>query len=66
MSINREEREQAPALVVDRWNSWVRVWFPDSGDMHWVNLDETEYEPLDESDSEEPAASPERRLRDRI
>ncbi|MCP3917109.1 MAG: hypothetical protein GY711_16295 [bacterium] len=28
------------ALVVARWNAWVRVWFPDTDETTWVNLEE--------------------------
>lgn len=31
-------------LVVERWNSWVRVLDPQSGATRWVNLAETEFE----------------------
>ena len=36
----------APAMVVARWNSWARVWFPDTQESMWVNLDEVGYEAL--------------------
>ena len=32
------------ALVTARWNSWVRVWFPDTDETTWVNLDEVGFE----------------------
>ena len=39
---------QQPALVLARWNSWVRVWLPASGEIRWVDLGETAFEPLSE------------------
>ena len=33
------------ALVLARWNSWVRVYWPDTGETAWVDLAETEFEP---------------------
>ena len=39
---------QAPALVLERWNSWVRVFLPQNGEIRWVNLQEIGYEPLPE------------------
>ena len=50
---SEQQPECAPALVVDRWNSWVRVWFPDSGDLTWINLDEHRFEVLSDSPDEE-------------
>ncbi|MCB9915480.1 MAG: hypothetical protein H6828_10075 [Planctomycetes bacterium] len=35
----------ARALVVDRWNSWVQVWFPDTGEREWINLAERGFAP---------------------
>ncbi len=32
-------------LVVQRWNSWVRVLDTESGLTRWVNLAETRFEP---------------------
>jgi hypothetical protein len=32
-------------LVIERWNSWVRVLDPESGTTRWVNLAETQFEP---------------------
>lgn len=31
-------------MVVERWNSWVRVLDPESGATRWVNLAETQFE----------------------
>ena len=28
----------AAALVLARWNSWARLWFPESGTTTWVDL----------------------------
>ncbi len=39
--------EATPVQVVDRWNSWVRVLFPETGETTWVDLSETDYRPLD-------------------
>ena len=32
------------ALVLARWNSWVRLYFPKTGDVLWVDLREVGYE----------------------
>lgn len=48
----QEELEEAvppvpgAALVVQRWNSWVRVYYPDTDESEWVNLAEVEFEPV--------------------
>ncbi|HIF41249.1 MAG TPA: hypothetical protein EYQ74_09140 [Planctomycetes bacterium] len=34
------------ALVVARWNAWARLWFPETGEAAWVNLDEFDFTPL--------------------
>ena len=34
------------ALVVARWNSWVRLYWPDTGRIEWVDLRETPFENL--------------------
>ena len=34
------------ALVVARWNAWARLWFPETGEAVWVNLDELDFTPL--------------------
>ena len=39
------------ALVVERWNAWVRVRFPDSGETAWVNLDEVGFQTVPGSGS---------------
>jgi hypothetical protein len=31
-------------LVLERWNSWVRVLEPVSGTTHWVDLSDTGFE----------------------
>jgi len=38
---------QSPALVLQRWNSWVRVFLPDSGETRWVDLGETAFQRMD-------------------
>ena len=32
------------ALVLARWNQWVRLYFPATGDVLWVDLREVGYE----------------------
>lgn len=39
--------QHEPAMVLERWNSWVRLYFPSSGGSGWINLDEVDYEILD-------------------
>lgn len=39
------------ALVVDRWNSWARLWFPENDETAWVNLAEVGFQRV-------PAAGP--------
>ena len=34
----------AAALVLERWNSWVRVWLPHTGETVWVDLDQQDFE----------------------
>ena len=34
-----------PALVLERWNSWARVFFPDTQEWTWVDLAEVPFEP---------------------
>ncbi len=34
------------ALVVARWNAWARLWFPETGEGLWVNLEETDFTSL--------------------
>lgn len=51
-SHSQQETRSAPALVVERWNAWVRVWIPDTGELRWINLDEAPYELLEHA--EEP------------
>lgn len=34
------------ALVLARWNSWVHVWLPDSGETRWIELEPESWEPL--------------------
>ena len=31
-------------LVVQRWNSWVQVYFPDTQETAWVDLNEVHHE----------------------
>lgn len=49
------QQDIQPALVLECWNSWVRVLFSETGEIRWVNLDETEFEPLEpEGSGSEP------------
>lgn len=34
------------ALVIQRWNSWVRVLWPASGETRWIDLAEEGFEVL--------------------
>jgi hypothetical protein len=52
MSDPQPEPQAEPALVLERWNSWVKLYFPASGGTGWVNLGDREWERL------EPAAAP--------
>ena len=49
---------EAPAsvavLVVDRWNSWVQVLFPETGETTWLDLSETPYQPLSAAEHQGP------------
>lgn len=42
------------ALVLERWNSWARLYFPETQEWTWVDLAETGFERLPR-----PAASAE-------
>ncbi len=37
-----------PALVLERWNSWVRVFLPATQETRWVDLQKHSYAPTDE------------------
>ena len=39
--------EEQQALVLARWNSWVRLYFPDTGETAWVDLREVGFEVLE-------------------
>jgi hypothetical protein len=43
------EQEVRPALVMARWNSWVRLYYPSTGEMTWVDLREVGFEILEAS-----------------
>ena len=47
MTPSIEAAPQSPALVLERWNSWVRVYLPDTGETRWVDLGEVAYERMD-------------------
>lgn len=32
------------ALVLQRWNSWAKVWFPETDSTTWVNLAEVGFD----------------------
>jgi hypothetical protein len=53
MQIHRDnqppEQEAQPALVMARWNSWVRLYYPATGEMTWVDLREVGFEILESS-----------------
>jgi len=46
-----------PALVVDRWATWARLWFPESGLTTWVDLAEVGFEPVPAASSDAPCAN---------
>lgn len=50
--------QHEPAMVLERWNSWVRLYFPSSGGTGWINLDEVDYEILEGSPLSESGPSP--------
>ena len=54
MSPISEASASVAVLVVDRWNSWVRVLFPETGETTWVDLSETDYRPLPALESRGP------------
>jgi hypothetical protein len=56
MTTHREDPPSSPALVLQRWNSWVRVYLPDTREVRWVDLTEVGYEPMPEG--EPPLAEP--------
>lgn len=65
----RDHRAPHPdaALVLQRWNGWVRLYWPASDETQWVNLDEVPgYELLREvpcsADVDEQPAESERLL----
>ncbi|MFT7670714.1 MAG: hypothetical protein ACI8X5_003425 [Planctomycetota bacterium] len=47
----------SPALVLQRWNSWVRVYLPDTRETRWVDLGESGYEPMPEQNQPPVARS---------
>ena len=55
MPLPRPEDAPQPgaALVVDRWNSWVRLYFPDEGVMEWVNLQDVPHAPASPPEAQE-------------
>jgi len=63
-SHSQQETRSAPALVVERWNAWVRVWIPDTGELRWIHLDEEPYELLEHA--EEPLRDVRARAVDRF
>ena len=47
-AVTPDPTTSAPALVLERWNSWVRVFLPATSEVRWVNLQESGYEPMDQ------------------
>ena len=41
------EEAGQPALVLARWNSWVRLYYPATGETAWVDLREVGFEILE-------------------
>ncbi|HJP02975.1 MAG TPA: hypothetical protein QF764_14510 [Planctomycetota bacterium] len=33
------EPQQQRALILERWNSWARVWLPATGESRWIDLE---------------------------
>lgn len=33
-----QDTTQETALVLDRWNAWVRVFLPRTGEVRWIDL----------------------------
>lgn len=60
MTTTREAPPTRPALVLDRWNSWVRVYLPETGETRWVDLGQTQFTPLTASGSADPSFEPTR------
>ena len=52
------QTQHEPAMVLERWNSWVRLYFPSSGGSGWINLDEVEYEILQGAPNDSESAAP--------
>lgn len=48
MTTTPDAPQASPALVLQRWNSWVRVYLPETREVRWVDLSEATYEPLPE------------------
>jgi len=45
LQLCRANPRRGAALVVARWNAWARLWFPETGEAAWVNLDEVDFKP---------------------
>jgi hypothetical protein len=43
-----------PSLVIARWNSWVRLYYPATGEMTWVDLREVGFEILERAVDDRP------------
>jgi hypothetical protein len=50
MTSSIDTPRQSPALVLQRWNSWVRVYLPETGEVRWVDLSSTPHEPLESAE----------------
>jgi hypothetical protein len=52
MILQSELPKSAPqpgaALVLERWNSWARIYFPDTGEWTWVNLAEVGFSAVED------------------
>ena len=57
--MSEPDPQPEPAQVLERWNSWVRVWFPSSGGSGWINLDEVGWEQVLERPLAETPPRPE-------
>jgi len=44
MTLPEHAPQPGAALVIARWNSWVRVYFPETQETTWVNLEEVGYQ----------------------
>jgi len=45
MTSTQQAPPDQPALVLQRWNSWVRVFLPQTGETRWVDLERANHRP---------------------